>query len=218
MNDAPKTGKDTAGERATSSGGGAPTVPLGEPIDLFRELLAEATEKEIENPDAAALATANADGVPSVRMVLIKQADENGFVFYTNMESQKGLELRSNPVASLCFYWKTLRRSVRVDGPVEPVSEAEADAYFASRPRQARIGAWASDQSRPLEGALALEKRVAKFALKFHIGAVPRPPHWTGQRVIPRKIEFWRNMPFRLHERTLYTRQGDGWSVTRLYP
>lgn len=193
-------------------------APLMEPIEAFRVLLAEATEKEPDVPTAASLATATPEGAPSVRMVLLKDVDERGFVFYTNMESQKGLEITANPRAALCFHWKSLRRQVRVEGAVEMVSMEEADAYFASRPRQARIGAWASDQSRALASRFGLEKSVARFTAKYAIGKIPRPPHWTGCRVVPRRIEFWENRPFRLHDRTLYVRQGDGWTVTKLFP
>lgn len=185
---------------------------------LFREWLAEATQREPNDPTAMALATVGADGQPSARMVLLKGVDEQGFVFYTNLESQKAAELAANPRASLLFHWKSLRRQVRIEGTVTGVSDAEADAYFASRPRGAQIGAWASRQSRPLESRFALEKRVAEYTAKFGLGSVPRPAFWSGYRVTPERIEFWQDRPFRLHDRLLYTRVREGWRTDKLYP
>ncbi len=189
-----------------------------DPISLFREWLGEAEASEPVNPNAMALATASPDGKPSVRMVLLKGVDEKGFVFYTNTESRKGRELVENTEASLCFYWKSLARQVRVDGAVETVTKEEADAYFASRDRMAKIGAWASKQSRPMEGTFELEKRAAEFTAKFNIGEVPRPEFWSGFRVIPHTIEFWKEQLFRLHDRLVYHRSDDGWTTERLFP
>ncbi|MBW8268443.1 pyridoxamine 5'-phosphate oxidase [Caldovatus aquaticus] len=191
-----------------------------DPIALFESWLAEARRSEPAEAEAVCLATATPEGRPSARMVLLKGVDARGFVFYTNLESRKGSELAANPRAALCFHWKSLERSVRVEGPVERVSDAEADAYFASRPRPSRIGAWASAQSRPLEGRWALEKRVAEYALRFGLGEIPRPPFWSGFRVLPERIEFWRGMPFRLHERRVFHRDaaGEGWREEMLYP
>jgi pyridoxamine 5'-phosphate oxidase len=189
-----------------------------DPLVLFREWLAEATQREPNDPTAMALATVGADGQPSARMVLLKGVDEQGFVFYTNLESQKAAELAANPRASLLFHWKSLRRQVRIEGTVTGVSDAEADAYFASRPRGAQIGAWASRQSRPLESRFALEKRVAEYTAKFGLGSVPRPAFWSGYRVTPERIEFWQDRPFRLHDRLLYTRVREGWRTDKLYP
>ncbi len=189
-----------------------------DPYALFAEWLAEATRTEPNDPNAMCLATATPDGRPSARMVLLKGHDARGFVFYTNLESRKGGELAANPQAALCFHWKTLTRSVRVEGCVEAVTDAEADAYYASRSRGSRIGAWASRQSRELEGRWALEKAVAEYTVKFGLGEIPRPPHWSGFRILPARIEFWRDMPFRLHERRVFVASEGGWKLETLYP
>jgi pyridoxamine 5'-phosphate oxidase len=194
-------------------------IPATEdPIPLFEGWMAEAAKTEPNDPNAVCLATATPDGRPSARMVLLKGVDGRGFVFYTNLESRKGGELAANPHAAMCFHWKTLQRSVRVEGAIEPVSAEEADAYYASRARGSRIGAWASRQSRPLEGRFALEKAVAEYTLKFGVGEIPRPDFWSGFRLLPTRIEFWRDMPFRLHERRVFHRAGSGWELEMLYP
>jgi pyridoxamine 5'-phosphate oxidase len=180
--------------------------------------MAEATKSEPNDPNALCLATATPDGRPSARMVLLKDVDARGFVFYTNLESRKGGELATNPQAAMCFHWKTLQRSVRVEGRVQSVSAEEADAYFASRARGSRIGAWASRQSRPLESRFALEKAVADYTMKFGLGEIPRPAHWSGFRLVPARIEFWRDMPFRLHERRVFHATAGGWETELLYP
>jgi pyridoxamine 5'-phosphate oxidase len=189
-----------------------------EPFSLFAEWFDEAKAHEPNDPEAMALATVDPDGMPNVRMVLLKGVDEHGFVFFTNFESTKGREVLASPKAALCLHWKSLRRQVRVRGTVTPVSAAEADAYFDSRPRGARIGAWASQQSRPLESRFALEKAVASYTAKFGVGEIPRPEHWSGFRVAPTSIEFWRSGTFRLHDRIVFTRTDDGWDKSRLYP
>lgn len=189
-----------------------------DPIALFAEWMAKAETAEPAEPSAMALATASAEGAPSVRMVLLRGYDERGFVFYTNTQSRKGDDIRANPHAALCIHWKSLGRQVRIEGPIALVEAAEADAYFAGRGRGSQIGAWASDQSRPMASRRALEKRVAKFVAKFGLAAVPRPEHWSGYRVTPLHIEFWREAKFRLHERIVYHRGEDGWTSQRLYP
>ena len=194
------------------------TPATDDPIEKFRGWLTEAEAKEINNHNAMSLATATADGRPSVRMVLLKDVDERGFVFYTNLESRKGGELAGNPHAALCFHWKSLDRQVRVEGAVQPVDPAEADAYYESRHRSSRIGAWASRQSRPMKTRFDLEKRVAEFTAKFHIGAIPRPDFWSGFRIVPSRIEFWTEGAFRLHERIVYHRVETGWETERLFP
>lgn len=195
-----------------------PQQAATDPIAKFKEWLDEATKTEPVNPTACALATTGADGQPSVRMVLLKGADDRGFVFYTNLESQKARELAANPKAALCFYWKSAARQVRVQGPVEPVSGVEADAYFAGRGREAQIGAWASRQSQPMKTRFDLEKAVAKKIARFAIGKVPRPDFWSGYRLAPTLIEFWREKPFRLHERIEYRRSDAEWSIRHLFP
>lgn len=192
-----------------------------DPIAMFADWYDAATAKEPILPDAVAVATADADGLPNVRMVLLKEFSDRGFVFYTNTHSTKGGELEENPNAAMCFYWKSIQRQVRVRGPVEPVSDAEADAYFASRAKDSQIGAWASDQSKPLNGRFELEKKVAQFAAKYAFGQVDRPPHWSGYRVKPLSIEFWRERRFRLHDRRVFMRESvedTQWRVQALYP
>jgi pyridoxamine 5'-phosphate oxidase len=197
------------------------TLPADDPIVRFQDLLDRATQiprEQLPEPTAFALGTVDATGQPSVRIVLLKDVDARGFVFYTNFESRKGREIMVTRRAALCFHWQLLEEQVRVEGRVEPVSDAEADAYFASRARGSQIGAWASIQSRPMQSASDLDTRVAEMEQKFAGGPVPRPPNWSGFRVAPERIEFWKNMPSRLHVRHLYTRSGDTWKVELLYP
>jgi len=195
-------------------------IDVAEPFALFSQWLKEATAREPNDANAMALATVDADGLPDARMVLLKDFDEAGFVFYTNTRSAKGRQLLDTHKAALLFHWKSLRRQVRVRGLVSQVSPEEADAYFHSRARQSQIGAWASDQSRPLPDRFALEKRVAEYGLKFGLGEIPRPPHWTGFRVAPLAMEFWRDRAFRLHDRVQFTRDAltANWSRQKLYP
>ncbi|WP_150524381.1 pyridoxamine 5'-phosphate oxidase [Roseibium sediminis] len=190
------------------------------PFLLFEEWLEDAKGKEINDPNALALSTVDPDGMPNVRMVLLKGFDERGFVFYTNFESAKGRELLATPKAAMCFHWKSLRRQVRIRGIITVVENDEADEYYQSRPRGSRIGAWASKQSRSLESRFALEKEVARYTAKFAIGEIPRPEHWSGFRLEPLQIEFWHDRPFRLHDRIVFSRANvtDDWSKDRLYP
>lgn len=193
---------------------------LDEPFGLMAAWLVEARSRELNDSNAMALATVDADGLPDCRMVLLKDVDERGLVFYSNAESAKGRQLAAHPRAALLFHWKSLRRQIRVRGPVEPASDAEADAYFASRARQAQLGAWASDQSRPLESRERLEARIAELDDRFAQGEVPRPPHWRGWRLVPSVMEFWRDRPYRLHDRLVFKRAGPAqpWTRERLYP
>lgn len=190
-----------------------------EPLRLFAIWMEDAGKSEPNDHNAVALASVDSDGMPDVRMVLLKDFDERGFVFYTNFESQKGVEILGSMKAAMCFHWKSLRRQVRLRGPVEQVSDAEADAYYESRPRGSRIGAWASKQSRPLESRFALEKAVAEYTAKYAIGTIPRPDHWSGFRIKPTSMEFWHDRPFRLHDRIRFSLTAEGgWTRTRLYP
>ena len=193
-------------------------TPTSDPLDLFRAWFDAAKEREAAEPNAMALATVDGEGRPSLRMVLLKGVDERGFVFYTNFESRKGRELLATKRAALCFYWKSLKRQVRVEGSVAPVGGDEADAYFASRDRGSQLGAWASLQSRPMSGKMELMGRVAKFTAQFGISAVPRPQHWSGFRIAHQRIEFWQEGRFRLHDRLVYERDGAAWKTEVLYP
>ena len=188
------------------------------PFDQFQTWMSEAEKSEPNDPNAMILATTTPDGHPSLRAVLLKGIDERGFVFYSNTESRKGGELAANPHAALLFHWKSLRRQVRIEGKVERVTDAEADAYYASRPRNSRLGAWASQQSRPLENRAMLESRLAEMEQRFP-DEIPRPSYWSGYRVLPEKFEFWQDMPYRLHDRTVYLRSGEEtWGQTKLFP
>jgi len=191
-----------------------------DPFELFGDWMDLANKRECNDPNAMTLASVDADGLPDARMVLLKDFDEHGFVFYTNLNSAKGKQLHDNPKAALVFHWKSIRRQIRVRGPIEPVSASEADAYFATRARDSKIGAYASKQSEPLESRFALEKRIAKQIAKFGIGDIKRPEHWSGFRLVPTQIEFWRDRPFRLHDRLQFVRKNDSskWNNTRLYP
>ena len=194
-------------------------IEPSDPIARFTEILEQAKKTNLPEPTALVLATTDADGKPSARVVLLKEFDARGFVFYTNLESRKAIALRANPQAALCFYWPPLYQQIRIDGTVEQVADAEADAYFASRPRGAQIGAWASRQSAVLSSRAELENRMKKFEEEFSGRQVPRPPFWSGFRVIPERIEFWESRENRLHERTLYVREGErSWVIQKLYP
>lgn len=204
---------------------GGPRLTFGDqkssadPYSLFAEWLEDASARELNDPNAMALATVDPSGMPDVRMVLLKGFDMHGFTFYTNLGSSKGRQLAATPKAALCFHWKSLRRQVRVRGPVMPVSPAEADAYFASRPRGSRIGAWASRQSEPVESRAVLEKVVADWTERYGEGDIPRPPHWSGFRIQPERIEFWKDGAFRIHDRLVFDRLGEaGWTTATLFP
>lgn len=203
---------------ALAANGDESIFARAEPIGLFIDWLADAKGTEPNDANAMALSTVDAEGMPDSRMVLLKDVDQRGFTFYSNRESAKGEELAASPAAALLFHWKSLRRQVRVRGRIEPVSVAEADAYFASRARESRIGAWASDQSRPLESREALEAAVAAETARFEGLDVPRPERWTGWRVVPQAVEFWRDRPFRLHDRLRFDREGENWRTGRLWP
>lgn len=193
-------------------------TPPEDPILLFNEWFQHAGEKELSDPNAMALATVNAYGQPSVRIVLLKGITDGQFVFFTNLESRKGHDIKANQSVALCFHWKSTHRQVRIEGQAIPVSETEADAYFSTRPVGSQIGAWASKQSQPLSDRGQLEEALAAYSLKFGDDDVPRPPHWSGFRIIPQEIEFWEEQPFRLHDRLVYTRNGPSWITKKLYP
>lgn len=189
-----------------------------DPIERFAKVYERAVATGMDDPNAMVVSSVDAGGRPSSRVVLLKGFDARGFVFYTNLESRKGAEILANPHVSLNFFWRELDQQVRIEGRAEPVTDEEADAYFASRPRASRLGAWASEQSRPLKSRARLMARVAKYEAKYLTGPVPRPAHWSGFRVVPRAIEFWVSGAFRLHDRTVYERTGDGWTSHKLYP
>lgn len=191
---------------------------IRDPFHLFQAWFKDAEASEPNDPNAMTVATVDADGRPSARIVLLKGLDQTGFVFYTNTLSRKGSQLAARPAAALCFHWKSLRRQVRIEGRVERVSDAEADAYFATRPRGSRIGAWASLQSQPLDGRATLEGRVAALEAEYEGREIPRPAHWSGYRVVPDYLEFWQDREFRLHDRITFTASGEGWTIGRLYP
>lgn len=193
-------------------------MSFADPYDHFAAWFADAQASEINDPNAMTVASCTPEGIPSARIVLLKDYDARGFVFYTNKTSRKGGELNANRQAALLFHWKSLRRQVRIEGAVEDVTDAEADAYFATRPRDSRLGAWASLQSQPLAGREALLQRVEEMGARYPDETVPRPPHWSGYRVRPRGFEFWQEMPYRLHDRTIYTAEGGGWVTGRLFP
>lgn len=226
--DVPGVGAGVPGDAAPPGKTAPPSgdfTTAAEPFVLFEAWFKDAAAHEVNDPNAMTLATVDAEGRPNARMVLMQHLDgpgrlDRGFVFYTNLESAKGRELAGNPNASLVFHWKSLRRQVRVRGRVETVPHDEADAYFDSRPRGSRLGAWASSQSRPLEGRWALEKAVAVVAAKYPVGHIPRPPHWSGFRLVPLELEFWHDRPFRLHDRVVFRRPApeQRWERTRLYP
>ncbi|MFT3725478.1 MAG: pyridoxamine 5'-phosphate oxidase [Hyphomonadaceae bacterium] len=216
----PSPGAEDYAKAAANSPDDAALFAKTDPFALFADWLEDAKKKEPNDANAMALATADEHGAPDVRMVLLKGVTEGGFVFYSNKESRKGRQLTANSQAALCFHWKSLRRQVRVSGRVQEATNEEADAYFATRAKDSQIGAWASEQSRLMEGRFELEKRIAMFAARYGLGKTPRPPHWIGWRIVPTRIEFWRDRPFRLHDRLEFTREtaGQPWTTRRLYP